>query len=92
MRIVNTRENYCVWYQRCSEVLITVATIKQCLPFENEIKYREKMVTPTFKITLYITQIRLNGMKPAELSRKFGNNLKYENRQIMPHKDITIQN
>jgi hypothetical protein len=57
---VNTREHCCVWYQRCSEVLITVATKKQCLPFENGIKYREEIVTPTFKITLYILDFKLS--------------------------------
>jgi len=71
---VNTRKPYCIWYQRFSEVLITVATKKQCLPFENEIKYREKMVTYTLKITLYILQTRLNRIKPAELSRNVRNN------------------
>ena len=83
MRLVNTREHYCVWYQCCSEVLIAVATKKQCLPFENEIKYREKMVTPPFKITLYISQTRLTRIKSAELSRTVSNNFKSENRQIM---------
>jgi len=76
VRIVNTREHYCVWYQRCSEVLIAVATKKQCLPFENEIKYREKTATPTFKITIYIyiyiyiSQTRLTGMNLLNLVEK----------------------
>jgi hypothetical protein len=83
MRIVNTREHCCVWYQRCSEVLVTVTTKKLCLPFENEIKYRGKIVTPTFKITLYISQTRLNSMKRADLSRKVRNNLETEDGQIM---------
>jgi len=73
-------------------VLIAVATKKQRLPIENEIKYREKTVTPSFKITLYIyiyiPQTRLTRMKSPEL-RKVSNNLKSENRQIMYHKDLT---